>query len=109
MADIIGRTRIALRSGTNYLAVEDIDHVVRALEGDRYAEFTSVTGQDAFPPERLVILVSEIASVQECSLESWIWNQRASELHYARQLEEVTAQDRMVSAFERIAGEGDDD
>jgi hypothetical protein len=71
-------------------------------QADR-AEFTSVTGQDAFPPEAASSFWCPRSVQLARNLES------ASELHYARQLEEVTAQDRMVSAFERIAGEGDDD
>lgn len=108
MAEHVGRTRIAMRNGITYLVLEEIDDVIAALE-NKAAEFTSVTGQSAFPPERLVVTVSEVSVVQECSLESWVWQQRAAELHYARQIQEQTPQDQMVAAFERIVGSEDED
>jgi hypothetical protein len=107
MAEYIGRTRIVMRNGVNYMVVEEIDIVIDGLQYER-AEFTSVTGQAAFPPERLVVTTSEVSVVQECSSEAWVWQQRAAELHYARQLEELPAQDRMAAAMERLVHEGHD-
>lgn len=105
MHDHTARTRVTMRNGVGYLVLEDIDTVAAALKGER-AEFTSVTGQAAFPPERLIVTSSDVSTVQECSAESWVWQKRASELHYARQLAE-SPQDRVAATLERALA-GDD-
>jgi len=106
MDDPIARTRLVMRNGLNYMLLEDFETVRVSLEQGGFAQFVSVTGQSAFPPERLCVQSAEVTSVQEVSIEAWVWQQRASELHYARQLEEQTAADKMVAALDRMHGAG---
>lgn len=107
MQEDVGHTRLVLTRGTTYAVVETVDEVHEALkEASRSGmlfELTSVTGQSAFPPERLFVRADHVATIQEISFESWIWQQRASELHYARQIEEMPAMERHAAAAERLA------
>ena len=98
-----GRTRLAMKNGVNYAVVEDMEYVYDAVENREFATLMSVTGQEAFSPEPLVIRCSEVAAMQAISEESWIWQQRAAELHYARQLQETTSAERQAAAAERLA------
>jgi hypothetical protein len=111
MHEHIGRTRIQLHNGTNYSVTATFADVSEGVADVEFATFLSVTGQAAFGAERLWLRVAEIASIQEISPESWIWQQRASELHYARMIEEMPASERYAQAAERMAAvlEGHDD
>lgn len=115
MSDSVGRTRLVTRNGMNYAVTDHLESILRQLEGakdNEMLEVLSVTGQGAFPPERLFVRVGELSVVQEISAESWVWQQRAAELHYARQIADVRPEERYAQAAEMMAqairGEDDD-
>jgi hypothetical protein len=117
MTEYIARTRIWLRNAS-YLLAEPFDEVLDKIRGGEDAVFTSLTGQAAFPPERIWFAVGEVLSVQECSPESWVWQQHADEVHYARQIQDlgqspaerqVAAQERLADAISNAHGDGDDE
>jgi hypothetical protein len=114
MTEYIGRTRV-WTSWTGFILTEPFDEVLAAIERNEGATFTSVTGQAMMPPERIWFARGAILSLQECSAESWVWQQQADELHYARRLQELgqdpgerlaAAQERLVEVF---SGGGDDE
>lgn len=98
-------TRIGTRSGIYYVVQETIDEVRAQVERGDWVELVSMTGQALMPPERLILRSEHIGSMQEISLEGWLWQKRADELHYARQMQELehNPQERLAEAQERIA------
>lgn len=98
MSESPGRCRVMMRSGTVYTVTETIDDVIAEMSG--WITLMSVTG--AFPPERLYISSEEIAAVQEVGPESWEFTERASTLHYMRQIE-PRPDERVAAAAEALA------
>lgn len=91
--------------GPTYLTPEESeDFCERLRDAPQWAGwigFTSITGQSAFPPEQVWVRMDRVESVQECSRESWLWQQEADARFYANALQD-SAQERLADAQGRL-------
>jgi hypothetical protein len=90
--------RLVLRSGAAYMVFESLEEL-RSQDGE-WISALSWTGADLMPPERLCVLRSDVTTLQELSEPDWVWAKHATELHYARQLQELETS--QTSQFKRL-------
>lgn len=114
MDDPIGRSRIWTRTNAHFALSDDYETATQLIadtQDDDFIAFTSVTGQSAFPPEPLIIRRADIMAVSRISPTAWIWQRRADELHYARQIEDSTPMDRYTEVAQGLVDslKGDDE
>lgn len=106
MTEQRGHARIFTRRGTTYATLETLEEIQAQIPDNAdegfFLDVQSVNGQAAFPPERLLIRLSEVASLQSISDEAWVWQEQADTRYYSQALDQ-SAQDRLADAQAEIA------
>src|SRR5688500_9374924 len=98
-----GRTRIITRAGAQYIVAEELEQIEgRMARATEWVALTNVPAQTAFPPERMMLRVDEISSMQTVSEEIWIWQQQVEQLRYAEALA-GSPQQKIAEAQESLA------